>query len=217
VSRYKKEMNLLIEFQKHQIEKFGVECHLNTEVTLDKVKAVKPDVVVLATGSVPKSFNFPGVDSSIIVSLTEALNGTRSGIKTVVIGGGATGCEIAHHLSEKGCSVTLVEQLPKLGVEIETVTRMVLLRELSLNKVNILTRHSLERIEGSSVTVTDSEGQERVIEADAVVLAIGNEPDNRLFDQLSVLDIPLHKIGDCLEPRTAKAAIFESADLARSI
>jgi pyruvate/2-oxoglutarate dehydrogenase complex dihydrolipoamide dehydrogenase (E3) component len=157
------------------------------------------------------------VDSSIVVSLPEALNGTRSGTKTVVIGGGATGCEISHHLSEKGCPVTLVEQLPKIGAEIETVTRMVLVRELYKNKVNILTEHSLVRIEEKSVMVIDSEGHERVIDAEAVVLAIGNEPDNRLSDQLAVLDIPIHKIGDCLEPRTAKAAIFDSAVLARSI
>jgi 2,4-dienoyl-CoA reductase-like NADH-dependent reductase (Old Yellow Enzyme family)/NADPH-dependent 2,4-dienoyl-CoA reductase/sulfur reductase-like enzyme len=217
VSRYKKEMNLLIEFQKHQIKKFGVQCHLNTEVTLDMVKAVKPDEIVLATGSIPKSLTFPGVDSSIIVSLTEALNGTRREIKTVVIGGGATGCEIAHHLSEKGCPVTLVEQLPKIGAEIETVTRMVLLRELAKNNVKILTNHSLARVEGERVTILDPEGQEIVIDAEALVLAIGNEPDSRLFDQLAVLDIPIHKIGDCLEPRTAKAAIFDSAVLARSI
>ena len=181
------------------------------------VKALKPDVVVLATGSIPKSLPVPGVDSSILVSLPEALNGRGSRKKTVIIGGGATGCEIAHHLSENGCMVTLVEQLPKVGAEIETVTRMVLLRELAKYNVKILTKHSLVCIENHSVTIMDPEGQESIIDAEAVVLAVGNEPDNRLFDELAVLDIPLHKIGDCLEPRTAKAAIFESAVLARSI
>jgi hypothetical protein len=69
----------------------------------------------------------------------------------------------------------------------------------------------------NGVYVTAAGGSELFIEADAVVLAIGNKPDNRLYDQIKSLGIPVHQIGDCLEPRSAKAAISEGAAIGRAI
>jgi pyruvate/2-oxoglutarate dehydrogenase complex dihydrolipoamide dehydrogenase (E3) component len=135
----------------------------------------------------------------------------------VVVGGGATGCEVAHHLSESGCSVTIVEQLDKLAGQLESITRKVLLKQLRDNKVQFLTGCRLTKVEDHGVVVTTSDGMEQPIEAEAVVIAIGNRPDNRLYEQIKSTGILVYQIGDCLEPRSAKAAIFEAADIGRAI
>jgi hypothetical protein len=49
------------------------------------------------------------------------------------------------------------------------------------------------------------------------VITIGNRPDNKLYDQIKSLGYEIHKIGDCLEPRSAKSAIYEGAVLGRAI
>ena len=218
VTRYKKEILSLIEFHKKQVEKAGIRIHLNTEVTLETIKREKPDVVILSTGATPFLPNVPGIERSIVVGLQEVLNGEPPEKRiAVVVGGGATGCEVAHHLAEHGSSVTIVEQLPKIAMNLESITRKVLLKELRERGVRFLTGHKLSKVEETGVVVTAEDGMESFIEAGAVVIAIGNKPDNRLYEQIQSLGIPVYQVGDCLEPRSAKAAISEAATIGRSI
>ena len=55
------------------------------------------------------------------------------------------------------------------------------------------------------------------IEAQRVVVAIGIRQDDTIHQQIKSLGYETHVIGDCLEPRTAKSAIYEGAKLGRSI
>jgi 2,4-dienoyl-CoA reductase-like NADH-dependent reductase (Old Yellow Enzyme family)/thioredoxin reductase len=218
VSTFKRELLTLIEFHIKQVAKSGVKTHLKFEVTPETIKAERPDVVVLSTGSIPSKPQIPGIEHAIVYGLPDVLNGKRpTQLKTVVVGGGATGCEVAHHLAENGCPVTIVEQLPKLAPQLESITRKVLLKKLKDFQVSFKTGHRLSRIEPNGVYVTAADGKEVFVEADAVVLAIGNRPDNTLYEQIKSFDIPVYQIGDCLEPRSAKAAILDGATIGRTI
>jgi len=217
-SKYKKELGGLIDFQKRQVEKYGVHCHLNFEVSIDTIKNEMPDVVILATGSVPIIPSIKGIDSPIVQTLPQPFKGDISGLKKViVIGGGATGCEMALYLAEKGCSVTIVEKLPKIGIHIESVTRKVVLQKLQENNIRTLTGSQPSRIVENGVFVTKDEGEELFLEGQRVIIAIGNKPDNSLSDQIKSLGMTMYQIGDCLEPRSAKAAIHEGAKIGRAI
>jgi 2,4-dienoyl-CoA reductase-like NADH-dependent reductase (Old Yellow Enzyme family)/thioredoxin reductase len=217
-THYKKELRKLIRFQKKQMERFGVTCHLNQEVTPDTLKNLSPDVVVLATGSSPTYPQVKGIDNALVISIDEVLNGhKRAEGKTVVVGGGPTGCEIALHLSEKGYPVTIVEILPKLGSQLESMTKKILLRKLKENGVIFKTSCKLIRVEENGVVIAEKEGEQTVLQADQVIFSIGNRPDDRLFNQIKTMGYEIHRIGDCLEPRSAKAAIYEGGILGRSI
>ena len=217
-THYKRGLRELIRFQTKQVERFGVICHLNQEVTLDTLRTHSPDVVILATGSKPVYPKIDGIDNALVISIDEALNGhNRVEGKTVVVGGGPTGCEIAFHLSEKGDQVTIVEMLPKLGVQLESMTRKVLLRKLRENNVSFKTDSKVIRIEKEGVVIAQKEDGETTIPANQVIFSIGNRPENSLFDQIKSMGYEIHRIGDCLEPRSAKAAIYEGAVLGRTI
>jgi NADPH-dependent 2,4-dienoyl-CoA reductase/sulfur reductase-like enzyme len=218
VASFKKELLSLIGFQKRQIEKFGVKCHLNSEVTLETVKEENPDVVILATGSIPVTPPVSGIDKSNILTLPDIFNSHRPARgKTVVVGGGATGCEVAFHISENGCSVTIVEMLPEIGGELESITKKVLLKKLKGNNVRLMAGHKLSRVDDKGVFVTGKDGRELFFEAEFIVMAVGNKADNSLYDQIKSLGIKIYQIGDCLEPRSAKAAIYEGAVVGRTI
>jgi len=217
-THYKKELRKLIRFQTKQMERFGVICHLNQEVTPDILKEHSPDVVVLATGSKPVYPQIDGTDNALVISIDNVLNGhSRTEGKTVVVGGGPTGCEIAYHLSEKGHQVTIVEMLSKLGSRLESMTKKMLLRKLKDNNVTFRTNSKVIRIEQNGVIIAEKEGGEITIPADQVVFSIGNRPEDTLFDQIKSMGYEIHRIGDCLEPRSAKAAIYEGAVLGRAI
>jgi pyruvate/2-oxoglutarate dehydrogenase complex dihydrolipoamide dehydrogenase (E3) component len=218
VTAYKKELLNLIRFQKRQAEKFGVKCHLNQEVTTETVRKEDPDVVILATGSFPSLPPVPGIEKEIVVPFSSVLDKQdKDQKKSVVVGGGPTGCEVAYHLSEQGCPVTIVEMLPKIGNRLETMTRKLLLRKLKENQVRFMTDCKLSRIDDNGVVVTTKDNREEFLEAQRVVITIGNRPDNELYAKIEPLGYEIHQIGDCLEPRSAKAAIYESAVLGRSI
>lgn len=218
ITGYKKELLSLIEFQKRQINRFGVKLHLGQEVTPEMVDKEKPDVVILATGSSPSVPPVEGIDKPIVALYPEALNtGNFRDLKVVMIGGGATGSEVALHLADQGCSVTIVEVLPKVGLQLESMTRKVLLQRLKSRGVRILTETKLQQVKDNGVIVVGKEGKEAFLEADRVVVAIGTKPDNLLYEQIKSKGYEIHRIGDCLEPRSAKAAIYEGAVLGRSI
>jgi 2,4-dienoyl-CoA reductase-like NADH-dependent reductase (Old Yellow Enzyme family)/thioredoxin reductase len=216
---YKKELLNLINFQKRQIERFGVECFLNHKVTAETVKEEDPDIVILATGSLPSAPPVEGIDeSNIVVFFHEVLNGELPHKKkTIVIGGGPVGCEVALHMSEHGCPVTIVEMLPRIGERLESMTRKILIKHLHENNVRIMTEYRLSKVADDGVVVTKGEAEERFLEAERVVITVGNRVDNRLYHEIEPMGYEVHRIGDCLEPRSAKAAIYEGAVLGRAI
>jgi 2,4-dienoyl-CoA reductase-like NADH-dependent reductase (Old Yellow Enzyme family)/thioredoxin reductase len=219
---HKAELRTLIRFQIKQTELYGVKCHLNHEVTAKDVKALDPDVVVLATGSLPVIPPVQGIEKEIVLTYEDVLDrGTiPSKIlsnRVVVVGGGPTGLELALYLTEQGCSVTVLEMLPKIGIGIEAMTKKVILRKLKESNATLLTDTRLSKIEDNGVVVVDQENREKFIEAEKVVIAIGTKPDTKLYHKIKSLGYKIYQIGDCLEPRSAKDAIYDSAVLGRRI
>jgi pyruvate/2-oxoglutarate dehydrogenase complex dihydrolipoamide dehydrogenase (E3) component len=215
---HKKELLSLIKYQKKQIEKYGVTCHLNHEVQIEDIREMNPDVVILATGSQPLIPRVAGIDRDIVLTYEDVLNGNPPDFKkAVIIGGGATGLELALHLAEYGCAVSVVEMLAKVGIGLESMTRKILLAKLKEARVKIMNETRLIRIEDDGAVVARNDGTEQMLEAEKVILAVGNRPLNQLYEKIKSLGYETYQIGDCLETRSAKAAIYDSAVLGRSI
>ena len=102
-------------------------------------------------------------------------------------------------------------------MNIESITKKVLLRKLKENHVEILTLTKVLEIKDDGVVIADTDNHESFLEAQRVVIAVGSEPNETIFDDIQSLGYEVHRIGDCVKPRTAKSAIFEGAVLGRSI
>jgi 2,4-dienoyl-CoA reductase-like NADH-dependent reductase (Old Yellow Enzyme family)/thioredoxin reductase len=215
---HKAELRSLIRFQKKQAALHGVQCHLNHEVDVKDIQSIQPDVVVLATGSRPALPPVEGIDKDIVLTYEDVLDGgPPSYQRVVVIGGGPTGLELALQLAESGCGTTVVEMLPKIGRGLEAITKKVILSRLKKHQAAILTDTRLLKIVQNGVVVANKDHREQFIQADKVVIAVGTRSDTRLYEKIKSLGYEIFQIGDCLEPRDAKEAIYESALLGRRI
>lgn len=218
ITFFKKELLGLINFLDSQAKKNGVVYHLGTLVDTKLVREFDPEVVILATGSRPVIPNIPGIHQGHVLVPSQALNGIASvGKKAVVIGGGATGCEVALHLAERGVEVSIVEIQDRLGQGLESSTKKMLLKWLKEMGVAAFLEHRVTEVKGDHVVIEDKEGRQRALVANSVIVAIGSKPDDSLYNEIRQLNYPVFKVGDCLEARNAKEAILESAFLARSI
>lgn len=216
--RHKEELRSLIRFQRKQADIYGVKCHLNRNISAADVERLKPDVVVLATGSLPAMPSVEGIDLDIVTTYADVLNGSPPARqKIAVVGGGPTGLEVALHCAEQCCEVTVVEMLPELGAGMEAMTKKILLDHLNRCGARLLTECLLEKVVPAGIRVRHKAGEVHLIPAEMVVIATGTRPDDRLYGEIQALGCEIHRIGDCRTPQDAKAAIYESAVLGRRL
>jgi pyruvate/2-oxoglutarate dehydrogenase complex dihydrolipoamide dehydrogenase (E3) component len=197
----------------------SVKVTLKKKATVDSILKAKPDTVIIATGG--KSFipNISGVDRPNVVTAFDVLaDKVKLQGKTVIVcGGNAVGCETAHFLAKKKNRVTIVEMLDSIGADIEATCMSGLKDELTQNQVSIITGAKVEAITDKGVTVSDSEGNQTVLQMDIAVLALGVEPVNDLAAALSGKVKELYVIGDAKKPAKIHDAVADAFVLAFNV
>ena len=215
-----KDLANIVEWQKVQLDKLGVKIELETEVTPDLIRRIKPDVVIIATGARPYiPETVPGISHEKVISLDEYLTGEKTCAgNTIVVVGGDNGAEVAYSLAKEGKQVTLIESSSRIARAPYLRARWPLLVDyLNEAKVTILTETELKSVIEQGVTIIDREGNERMIEADTIIIALKRIPDNDLAKELAGEVAQLHLIGDCVTPENIKNAIHSAYYVAKDI
>ncbi|SNT64252.1 dihydrolipoamide dehydrogenase [Asanoa hainanensis] len=138
------------------------------------------DNCIIATGASTRLI--PGTAlSDRVVTYEEQILSSELPSSIVIAGAGAIGVEFAYVLHNYGVKVTIVEFLDRmLPLEDEEVSAELLKRYKRLG-VEVLVSTRVESVtesaEGVQVTVSNTEGQSRVIEADKLLQAIGFQPN----------------------------------------
>lgn len=211
----------MVRYLARQVERKGVKVMHDTKVTPELVNELEPDVLVLATGARQLIPGIEGIDGQKVVNAWDVLMDiAETGHTVVVVGGGAVGIETATYLAEGGRDVTVVEMLDRCGADIGPSSRWVILKDAAGAGVKIVKSCLVSRIIDEGV-VTESAGEERVLAADTVVIAVGSRPEDALFKGLSdagaLEGMEFYKAGDCAEPRKVYDAIHEGFDIGRRI
>jgi len=97
------EFKRMIDNYLYWIQKHKIQLHLDQEVTINTVKEFNPDVVFIATGSKPTKPPIPGIDRDNVYWANDVFSGDAPvGKNNVIIGGGATGIELAIYIAKYG-------------------------------------------------------------------------------------------------------------------
>jgi 2,4-dienoyl-CoA reductase-like NADH-dependent reductase (Old Yellow Enzyme family)/thioredoxin reductase len=195
---HKERIRPLTTYLMTQIEKLGVEIRLRTEASVEEIRSLNPDAVVLAAGGVPLVPQLPGVNLDHVVNAIDVLaDRAEVGQKVVVIGAGSTGCEIAEFLFEKGKEVTVVEMRTELAADMGFRERVRLMLRITNRAINFLTSVKCSEIKKGGVWVMKKQEEEQFIPADTVVLSVGTRPNNSLLPLLEEEGFQTYPIGDC--------------------
>ena len=134
--------------------------------------------IVIATGSVPATIPVPGIDLPGVYTSNDLLEGEGISLSSlVIVGGGVIGVEFATMYAQLGARVTVLEAtqriLPLLDREIAQRVTM----HLKKRGVAVEASARVTGIEGEPgsmrVCYTDKRGNEKVAEAEGVLVACG--------------------------------------------
>jgi 2,4-dienoyl-CoA reductase-like NADH-dependent reductase (Old Yellow Enzyme family)/thioredoxin reductase len=216
VTAYRPEETRLIEYLARGMDRAGVNVFLNKEVTPALVTELKPDAVVLATGSRPLSLAVPGNDCDNVVFAADVLLGkARVGSQVVIIGGRNVGADTALFLAKQGKKVSIVSRRAIARGLHHTIQLAYDEYFIELG-VYAYPDSTVEGIMEDGVSVFYHGGM-MFLKADTVVLAVGYQSNNALADQLRDQISEIHMVGDCKEPRDVLAAINEGSAAGRAI
>ena len=206
----------------YQMKLLGVDVHLNTEVTADMVKQLGPDVVIVATGSLPLFPHIPGVDQDNVVEVRAVLTGqVEVGQNVVIIAGEQhiQALSTADFLATQGKKVQVLTEEYFAGSQVELATRAALYQRLYQGGVALVPSTAVKEISGNTVVVANTFTREerRIEEVDTVVISFGGRENNALSQTLRGRVKELYAVGDCAGVKKLYDATREAARLGRKI
>lgn len=218
----------LIDWYERQLNQLQVEIRFGQYVEADDIEREGADHVVIATGALPPDGafqralpQFDDVPGGAKVLSAEAVmaRAARPGKRVIVLddcGGNWKACGTAWKLAEDGHDVTIVTPDALVGKELQ---RMAvdgpLRRALAGLGVRFVTESAIVHWDGRVArTASLLTGQERELEADALVYAATSIADDSLPRALTERGIAFTAIGDCTASRQAAFAIHDGRKVA---
>jgi 2,4-dienoyl-CoA reductase-like NADH-dependent reductase (Old Yellow Enzyme family)/thioredoxin reductase len=206
---YKAEIKELASFLISQVKDLGVHIKIREEIDERIIEEINPDLVILATGSLPIKLDVTGVRKDDVLTAEEILTGAPFGRNVFVIGGGMVGCETAEFLADKGAKVTVVEKLSRLATDVGLLTKTLLLERMKQKGIKIFTNKTAIKVNSGGLILEEDGHHKSIDHVDTIVLAMGYKSDTDVLKIIEKKGIPCYRIGDCLEPRNMMEAIHE--------
>ena len=178
------------------IQGWGTIADENTvEVTDDDgevEKTLETEHIIIATGSKPVEMPGAEFDKEYIVDSTAALEFDEVPDELVVIGAGVIGLELGSVWSRLGADVTVLEYMPEiLGGRMDSKVAKTAQRLFAKQGLDFVLEAEVTGAEVDGDTVVTSynhDGEEKTIESDRLLVAIGRRPftDNLGLDNIGL-------------------------------
>ena len=187
---WRRDMISIVDWRIAELDHLGVQVHYNSYADGADVLALKPDVVIVASGGLPNFGDLDGAEHCC--SVWDMLSGDVKPEKRVLVYDGtgrheALSC--AEHLAGEGSAVSLAIIDDRIGADMGYAERASHRKQLYLNQVQLqpdLVLKSVRR-EGAGLVATlsnDLTDGSVEIETDQVVVERGTFPVDEVFQEL---------------------------------
>ena len=210
----KVDMRNYLTYLRTKVSKLPIEVRLNTAATPELTESLHPDRIIVALGSYPRTLPIPGADQKHVHDIVQA-HQVNMGDRVAIIGGGASGCELALALLGEGKEVTILEMTDRLAGAGNLLYRAALGEQLAkYPKFHVVYHAGVRKITSDGVLYCLTEeradgGQILRVPADDVVLCVGLIPRSEEAMQFLSLGYDVRMVGDCVAPRRINEAVQE--------
>lgn len=190
------------------------------KITIDEEKVIEAETLIIATGAAAKYLGLEDEKkyAGMGVSACTTCDGFFYRKKTVaVVGGGDTACEEASYLASLASKVYLIVRKPFLRA-----SRIMQERVMNNEKIEVLFEHNAVGLYGENgvegvhlvkrMGQPDEERYDRAI--DGFFLAIGHEPNSKIFKPYLDTDEVGYILTEPGTPRTKLPGVFAAGDVA---
>ncbi len=198
----------------------GIAIHLNTEATHSSIMDLHPDHVVVAAGAEPSRPWWAGGDLERVVDIIDVLSGTASPMGSVCVFdelGFHHAPSIAELLADRGCAVEVVTNGMVVGQDLG----------ITLDMEGWCTRAAARNIVQTTDCVPmgaaaiDGKVELQLMHHptgvttahifDWVVLCVAMTPRESLYFEFVRAGVSVQRVGDCVAPRRAHAAVIDGS------
>jgi 2,4-dienoyl-CoA reductase-like NADH-dependent reductase (Old Yellow Enzyme family) len=219
----------MLPWYERQLARYRVDLRLNTEVHAARLEEIMPDVVIVASGSVPAvpqhMQNAVYDAGAIAVILADDLleEGSIPGQNVLVVGGDQIGMQVADYLSEHARQVTVAEPHEHFAQKMAANDRWYLIARTNAKNVRRFKGVHGLRIAGDAGVALMMEGAEEMLPGiDAIVFASERKSVRTVAELARARGMAVRVIGDAAdviseEGGTIFANIAHAYDVARAI
>ena len=218
------ELGTIISYQINELQRLEVDVKLETLVDVTMINDLKPDAVIIATGSQPRTSPISSDDSIPVIAPIEVMASPETYMdkKVIVVD------HVAHFpayapaeaLKDVGAQVMIVTPKLFVGSLLDQATMVRTLRRLASKGVLMVPNTTSVKISDGLLHVQDTlSGQMRTEKPDVIIAAVGNQVVDALAKELTedFHHLNVHVIGDASAPRTILEAIREGRITGRSV
>jgi len=217
---YKRDIKAYHEYLLGRMDASGAEVLLGMEATPESVRALTPDILVLALGARPNMPAIPGANLPHVFDGSQAIEREAEiGQRVVVLGSGSVGAEIGLELATlHGKEVTIVDRGVTFARRNNSLYREGLRQKLAVaDTLQFRWRSTCERITPDHVVIRGEDGSVTELRADHVIMSAGMTARSREAQEYYGITPDTAMIGDCVSPRIIMDAVFEGHTYAMNI
>ncbi|WP_296557294.1 FAD-dependent oxidoreductase [uncultured Acetobacterium sp.] len=207
----------LIAWYERQLASLKVEIRLDEPATAEKIAALNPEILFIAQGSQARQLNFPGMDSEKVTNAIDVITDkTFVGPRCPAIGGGLAGCEAALHLAMHRHKMTIVDSAPDIltaGIPLAPANKQMIKDLLVFYHSQMITGAELKAVTEEGAVI-EKNGQEQVLPAHHVMIAVGFDPAPSFYEELKDVYPQVYHIGDSQTIKNIRGAIWAANEVA---
>ena len=220
---FKKRIGMYKEYLEYELGKSAVDIRLNTVVTPELVKELRPDVLIAAVGGHPIIPPIKVIEKAVQI-VDYYRDEPEVGENVLVLGGGFAGVECAIGLALAGKKSTIIEMSDALASGPNTpypgtgaMQIDALWTNVKKNNVQVMLNTKCVEITDEGMICEDKDGNRIELKADKVIAATGIAPNEATVDELRETVIDFEWIGDCNQPGLIRTAVRDGYDAALNL